>query len=129
MSSIPTEGEIREYTRTFSEADVRQFSDLSNDRGTHHEETDEDGRLVVHGLLTATLPTKIGGDMNVLARSMTFEFRRPVYTDEEIRCAVTLDTVEEGDARVDVEASMACRNEEGVVVLTGTFDGVIFPEE
>ncbi len=93
MSDVPTEGETRTYTRTFTERDVEQFSDLSNDRGTHHEERDEKGRLVVHGLLTATLPTKVGGDLNVLARSMTFEFRRPVYTDEEIECVVTLDSV------------------------------------
>jgi hypothetical protein len=37
---------------------------------------DEHGRLMAHGLLTATLPTKIAGDMNFIARQMTFEFHR-----------------------------------------------------
>jgi acyl dehydratase len=125
MSGIPTEGDVRRYTRTFTEADVRQFADLSNDRGAHHVEPDEEGRLVVHGLLTATLPTKIGGDLNVLARTMTFEFHRPVYTGEEIACAVTVDRVDESGTRVDVEATIECRNGDEEVVLTGTFDGVI----
>ncbi|SEO69783.1 Acyl dehydratase [Halogranum amylolyticum] len=126
MTDVPTEGETRTYTRTFSKDDVRQFADLSNDRGTHHEEPDEEGRLVVHGLLTATLPTKIGGDLDVLARTMTFEFHRPVYTGEEIECEVTVDGVEEADTRVDVDASVECRNGGEEVVLTGGFDGVVF---
>jgi 3-hydroxybutyryl-CoA dehydratase len=126
MTDVPTEGETRTYTRTFSKADVRQFADLSNDRGAHHEDPDEEGRLVVHGLLTATLPTKIGGDLDVLARTMTFEFHRPVYTGEEIECAVTIDRVEAGESRVDIEADIECRNGVDEIVLTGTFDGVIF---
>ncbi|EJN59097.1 hotdog family protein [Halogranum rubrum] len=126
MSDVPTEGETRTYTRTFTERDVEQFADLSNDRGTHHEERDEAGRLVVHGLLTATLPTKVGGDLNVLARSMTFEFRRPVYTGEKIECVVTLDSVDPGEKRIEVGASMTCHNESDELVLTGEFDGVIF---
>jgi hypothetical protein len=38
-------------------------------------------RFVVEGLLTGTLPTKVGGgdrDHNVLPRTMNFEFLRPV---------------------------------------------------
>lgn len=126
MSDFPTEGETRTYVRTFTESDVRQFADLSNDRGTHHVEPDEEGRLVVHGLLTATLPTKIGGDLDVLARTMTYEFHRPVYTDEEIVCEVSIDRVDEQETRAEVEAAIECRNEADDVVLTGAFDGVIF---
>ncbi len=42
--------------------------------------------LMAHGLLTATLPTKLGGDLNYIARTMEFEFLRPVYAGEELRC-------------------------------------------
>lgn len=126
MDDVPVEGEVRTYVRAFTESDVRQFADLSNDRGAHHAESDDEGRLVVHGLLTATLPTKIGGDLDVLARSMTFDFHRPVYTDEEIRCEVTVERVEESSDRVDVAAALECRNETDEAVLTGEFDGVIF---
>ena len=46
-------------------------------KGLHHITPDEQGRFVVQGLLTATLPTKVGGDYNVLARTMNFEFYGP----------------------------------------------------
>lgn len=58
---------------------LRKFS---GDDGIHHLTPDEQGRLVVQGLLTATLPTKVGGDNNVLARTMNFEFTRPVFTGD-----------------------------------------------
>lgn len=52
---------------------------------------------MVQGLLTATLPTKIGGDANVLARTMNFEFLKPVFTGDTILCEVTIDRYEEKD--------------------------------
>ena len=38
------------WTRTFTEQDVRSFSELSGDRGSHHVHADERGivRLVPH---------------------------------------------------------------------------------
>ena len=45
---------------------------------------------MVHGLLTATLPTKIGGDLNLIANEMIFRFHRPVFAGDTIRCEVTL---------------------------------------
>src|SRR5205814_469728 len=63
-------GDVLAWERTFSEEDVRLFGRLSGDEGVHHVAADEQGRLMVQGLLTATLPTKIGGDLNVIAREM-----------------------------------------------------------
>lgn len=68
------------FERLFTKKDVEIFTQVSRDEGDHHIEPDEEGRLIVQGLLTATLPTKVGGDYNVLARTMNFEFLRPVYT-------------------------------------------------
>jgi len=45
---------------------------------------------MVHGLLTATIPTKIGGDMNFIAREMKFQFYRPVFAGDTITCACTV---------------------------------------
>ena len=45
---------------------------------------------MVHGLLTATIPTKIGGDMNFIAREMKFQFYRPVFAGDTIGCEVTV---------------------------------------
>ncbi|MFC6724023.1 MaoC family dehydratase N-terminal domain-containing protein [Halobium palmae] len=124
-SDPPSEGDVVAYARTFTEEDVRAFAELSEDRGDHHLERDAEGRLLVHGLLTATLPTKVGGDMNFLARSMEFDFRRPVYTGEEITCRVTIERLDEREDRYVGVAAVACENESGETVMTGSFDGIV----
>lgn len=100
------QGDVIQFERTFTEEDVEIFTKVSKDEGIHHREPDEIGRYVVQGLLTATLPTKIGGDYNVLARTMFFEFFRPVYTNDTIVCTVIIDHYEEQrNNRASIETS------------------------
>ncbi|WP_348610549.1 dehydratase [Halobaculum rarum] len=126
---LPSPGTTLRYERTFTVEEVEAFADLSEDRGEHHEVPDENGRLLVHGLLTATMPTKIGGDLDVLARTMTFDFHRPVYTGQRIGCEVTVESVDrDGDGdddRAAVEADIVCYRDGDEVVLTGGFEGVV----
>ena len=124
----PTEGDTYTFERTFTHEDVEQFAEVSHDRQARHTEPDEDGRLMVHGLLTATLPTKIGGDLDVLAASMDFEFKRPVYTGDRITCVCTVESVEERPDRYDLTIDTVCRNADETVVLTATIDGHILTE-
>ena len=121
-----TEGETVTFERTFDHEDVAQFVEVSEDEGSHHLEPDDEGRLLVHGLLTATLPTKVGGAHDVLASRMEFEFHRPVWTGETVRCAVTFTRVERDEARDQrrVAATFDCTRE-GETVLSGRFEGVI----
>lgn len=84
-------GDVITFERMFTKRDVELFTELSGDEGVHHITPDEQGRLVVQGLLTATLPTKVGGDYNVLARTMNFEFLKPVFTEDTIVCEVTIE--------------------------------------
>ncbi|MCL7418025.1 MAG: dehydratase, partial [Halalkalicoccus sp.] len=91
----PEEGETHTHERTFTHEDVRRFGEISGDQQSIHTDPDEEGRLVVQGLLTATIPTKIGGDQEFIARTMEYDFRRPVYTGERITCEWTTETVEE----------------------------------
>lgn len=90
-----------------------------------HITPDEQGRLVIQGLLTATLPTKIGGDHNVLARTMSFEFLRPVFTGDTIICEVTIDQFEKPDNRTRIKASFLCKNQHEKEVVRRDFSGVI----
>jgi hypothetical protein len=128
-TGLPAEGETVTFERTFTHADVGRFVEVSEDRGDHHLEPDDQGRLLVHGLLTATLPTKVGGEYDVLASRMEFEFRRPVWTDERVRCAVTFRRVEREErdgeiGRTHVEAEFDCTRD-GETVLAGRFVGVV----
>ncbi|MGA9399599.1 FAS1-like dehydratase domain-containing protein [Haladaptatus sp.] len=123
MTTTPTEGETRSFLRTFTNEEVAAFADLSGDRGQHHVEGETP---MVHGLLTATLPTKIGGDMDFIAREMTFQFRRPVYVGEEITCETTVEDIVSSPERHEMVVSFACVNEDDEVVLAGDINGVIF---
>ena len=118
-------GDIITFERNFTIEDVELFTKVSRDEGSHHVTPDEQGRLVIQGLLTATLPTKIGGDNNVLARTMNFEFLRPVFTGDTIICAVTIEQFEKQDNRTRITASFVCENQHGKEVLRGDFSGVI----
>jgi acyl dehydratase len=122
----PTEGDAYTFERTFTREDVEQFTAVSQDTQSRHTEPDEDGRLMVHGLLTATLPTKIGGDLDVLAASMAFEFERPVYTGDTITCVCTVESVEERSDRYDLTIDTICRNDADTAVLTATIEGHIW---
>src|SRR6476659_9869795 len=105
-------GDIITFERTFTVEDVERFTKVSGDEGTHHVTPDEQGRLVIQGLLTATLPTKIGGDNNVLARTMNFEFLRPVFTGDTIICKVKIEKYErQENNRTAFIASFLCENQ------------------
>ena len=118
-------GEHIFWQRTFTEADVRAFTELSGDAGTHHLQPDDQGRLMAHGLLTATIPTKVGGDMNFIAREMTFQFYRPVFSGDTITCDVTVAEFEPGEQLTKVATTFICRNQYDKEVMTGTARGVI----
>jgi acyl dehydratase len=118
-------GEVISWTRTFQREDVEAFSRISGDRGRHHLVPDRHGRLLVQGLLTATLPTKIGGDLNFIAREMSLAFRHPVFVGDTVRCEVRLDRLEGPAENLRLDCSWVCTNQEGTVVMTGSSSGVI----
>jgi 3-hydroxybutyryl-CoA dehydratase len=119
-------GDMITFERTFTRKDVEVFTKVSGDEGAHHVTPDEQGRFVVQGLLTATLPTKVGGDYNVLARTMNFEFLRPVFSGDTIICEVTIEKFERQDNnRISISASFLCSNQNEKQVLRGSFAGVI----
>jgi len=124
----PVEGDVSTYSRTFTVEEVQQFAEVSGDDQPRHTDPDEDGRVMVQGLLTATMPTKLGGDAEVLAHSMDIEFLQPVYTGEEITCRSMTDTVTEREDRYEVTFDVVCENEDGKAVLRATISGLIFKQ-
>ena len=118
-------GDVVSWERTFSEEDVRLFNRVSGDEGVHHVTPDAQGRLMIHGLLTATLPTKIGGDMNFIAREMKFQFHRPVFAGDTIICLVTIVELDPADKYTNVRSEFVCRNQNGKEVMSGYALGVV----
>ena len=111
--------------RTFTREDVEAFTKVSRDRGTHHVAPDPEGRLMTQGLLTATVGTEIGGELDFLASEMNFRFLRPVFTGDTVRCEVRVESVREEPGRVSLELSFVVRNQQGKDVLAGTIRGMI----
>ncbi|EMA21055.1 MaoC/PaaZ C-terminal domain-containing protein [Haloarcula argentinensis] len=140
-------GETFTETRTFQPEDVDQFAALSGDDQPRHTEPDGDGRRMVQGLLTASLLTSIGGDLEVLASRMDLQFQRPVYTGETLVCELTIVSADPdtddgvplvGDVTVQrvscgddpgqadtAAAKQADGDTAGTVVLEATVEGLI----
>ena len=76
------------YLNTKEDLLRKRFLNLQilQDKGRHHMEYDENGRLMVHGLLTASIGTKVGEELHYIARELVSEFIRPVL--QEIRSLV-----------------------------------------
>ncbi|PSP73258.1 dehydratase [Halobacteriales archaeon QS_3_64_16] len=123
---VPEVGDTHTHERTFTTEDVRRFGEISGDQQPIHTDPDENGRLIVQGLLTATIPTKIGGDLEYLAREMEFTFRRPVYTGETITCTWETESVTEREDRFEASGTAVLENEDGETVLIGDFDGLVW---
>jgi len=118
-------GDTFRYERTFTEEEVLEFAHLTGDKGRHHMEHDEQGRLMVHGLLTASIGTKIGGEVHYIARELVSEFIRPVFTGDTITCDVTLTSVEQVEGYKKVSIESIYRNQKGKEVLVGSSYGII----
>jgi len=127
--SRPTEGDTSSYEHTFTVEEVGQFAELTGDDQPRHTEPGEDGEVMVQGLLTATMPTKLGGDNEVLARQMDFEFHRPVYTGEPVACESRTEAVVEREDRYDIASDVVCKNAAGETVLTATIEGLVWKED
>lgn len=120
-----TAGARFRYSRTITAADIREFTKASHDANVYHVEEDAQGRLIAHGLLVASLVTKIGGDLNFLARTMVFDFQRPTYSGDTLECVAVLDSLVEQRERFKCKFSFEVRNQAGEVVMTGETSGMI----
>ncbi len=118
-------GEVFTLERTFTEADVRAFSGISGDAGAHHVAPDAKGRVMLQGLLTATLVTEFGGSIDFLATEMTFRFHRPAFAGDTIRCEGRCDSAREEPGRRWYDFSFKLTNQLGKEVLSGTVRGMV----
>jgi len=118
-------GQKFSFVRHFVAEDVEAFSKVSGDRGIHHMEPDESGKVMLQGLLTATLPTKLGGDLNYIARTMNFEFLRPVFAGDTVTAEAVIEDVSHAEKGARVKIRYVCRNQDGKEVLVGTTDGIV----
>jgi len=118
-------GQKSTYVRTFTEEDVKVFGELSGDKGIHHIKPDGLGRIMVQGLLTATIPTKLGGDINYIARDMIAHFLKPVYVGDRVKCDAVITRVDEDARFYRMSIKMNCVNQTDEEVMTMETNGVV----
>lgn len=118
-------GDVFLQERTFTEEDVRTFTSVSGDAGAHHLTPDAKGRLMLQGLLTATLVTEFGGSIDFLASEMTFRFHRPAFAGDTVRCEGRCESAADEPGRRAYAFSFILKNQLGKEVLTGSVKGVV----
>ncbi len=112
-------------TRTFDRETIDAFTEVTGDDGAHHVIPDEKGRVMAHGLLTASLVTSIGGDLNFIVRTTTFDFKKPVYSGDTITCTARLTRVEEREDRWRMQIEFDFVNQAGDLVMNGESSGIV----
>ncbi|MEI4790961.1 hotdog domain-containing protein [Bacillus sp. FJAT-53060] len=118
-------GDQFQTSRTYTHEDVIQFGRLTGDLGKHHMELDDQGRRMVHGFLTASLTTRLGGQFHFIGQDMSCTFIRPVYTGDTITCQIAVTKVEPLEQYDRVQLFSRYINQHGKEVITGKSEGVI----
>ncbi len=118
-------GDTQKWERTFTHEDVQFFSRIAKDYGAYAIQPDEQGRLVVNNLLTATIPTKIGNSWGYMARDLVLEIIRPVFVGDMIGCEVTITDLYTLDGQTQIKAKVLCHNQQGRTVLIGHVSGIV----
>jgi 3-hydroxybutyryl-CoA dehydratase len=119
-------GERATARRRFTDEDVRRFAELSGDFNELHLDdaaaaASRFGRRLVHGMLTASLFTRLLGmelpGRGVIYMSQSLRFTAPVYIGDEVEAVVEVVALDL--ARKRLTLSTTCRNERGQEVLVG----------
>jgi 3-hydroxybutyryl-CoA dehydratase len=63
--------------------------------------------------------------MNYIARTLTFEFLRPVFVGDTIRCETTITELTPAEGRMLMKTTYVCRNQHDKEVLAGHSEGII----
>jgi acyl dehydratase len=80
---------------------------------------------MVQGLLTASAPTKLGGDVDYIAREITFEFVKPVYVGDTVTSEALCTKADSEGGRLNVSFEITCRNQNGQEVLRARTNGIV----
>jgi len=119
-------GQSFTFRRTFTEGDVALFCGVTGDFNPYHTdqtfaESTWSGKLIIPGLLTASMMTHIGGMIGFLATTMEFEFTSSVYIGDTITCTVTVQ--EKDEEKRLLRATALSVNQNGAEVLRARFSG------
>lgn len=119
-------GQYAETQRTFTEADVMAFADVTGDHNPVHIDAEAAakspfGERIVHGIFTASLlsalaATELPGPGTIYL-AQTLEFKRPVKLGDTVTARVEITAIDVAKRRLTMATTI--RNQLGKVVLDG----------
>lgn len=121
-----TVGQTASWTKTLTEADVRQFADITGDANPVHVDAEAAargpyGERIVHGMLTAGLISAAMANgvpgPGAVYLSQALQFKQPVRLGETITAEVEVLEVKPRTRRIRL--ATRCRNASGALVLDG----------
>ena len=119
-------GDSASLTKTFTEADVRTFAQISGDHNPIHIDakyaaTTPFERQIVHGMLTAGMISAVLGMQlpgpGSIYMKQELNFRAPVYLEDTITATATVTKIREDKPIITLET--ICTNQDGVKVING----------
>ncbi len=119
-------GDSAHIKKRFSEADVLQFAEVSNDFNPAHLDQNYASQTIfkkpiVHGMLVSSLFSAIFGvqmpGLGSIYTKQSLKFTKPVYLNDEITAQVTVKELQVERNRVTFEC--VATNEQGDVVVVG----------
>ena len=119
-------GDSASVTKTFTEADIRTFGDLTGDHNPLHFDKEHArrtrfGQPIGHGMLTGSLFSPIIAHQlpgeGAIYLSQSLRFVAPVFAGDSITASLTVTHVREDKQIITLEG--VARNQKGEVVITG----------
>jgi acyl dehydratase len=119
-------GDSATIRRAFSEADVRQFAELSTDRNPIHLDAEyaadtQFKQRIVHGALVASLFSALLGEQlpghGAIYMSQSTQFKAPVFLYMEVIATAEIISIHE--KKPIVTLSTTCVDTEGKTLLSG----------
>ncbi|MFD2111065.1 MaoC family dehydratase [Thiorhodococcus fuscus] len=119
-------GDKATITRRFTDADVRQFAELSTDHNPIHLDPDyaagtQFKQRIVHGALVGSLFSALLGEHlpghGGIYMGQTLQFKAPVFLDMEVIASVEITAIHE--RKPIVTLSTQCVDAEGKTLITG----------
>ena len=119
-------GDSASISKSFSDAEVRSFAEISGDKNPVHLDDDyaaqtQFKKRLVHGMLAASLisavlGTELPGE-GCIYLNQSIKFRAPVFIGDTVTAIVTVIKVREDKPIVTLET--ICKNQDDVVVIEG----------
>ena len=119
-------GDSASMSKSFSDADVRKFAEISGDNNPVHLDDEyaaqtQFKKRLVHGMLAASLISAIlGTDLpgeGSIYLGQNIKFRAPVFIGDTVTATVTVIKVREDKPIITLET--VCKNQDDEVVIEG----------